>query len=126
VNTTSTTLGRFSKSTGRLLADDNNSNVSDRAQTLPRKLRTESKIKKQVNKAMLKSFVQLNYAIRYYCRYLFNFNFFFGNQCITLLRVKNDVAKINCWKSLVFMVYEVHDFRCTTHTHNAKSIYRYC
>lgn len=50
VNTTSTTLGRFSKSTGRLLADDYNSSVSDRAQTLPRKLRTESKIKKQVNK----------------------------------------------------------------------------
>jgi len=48
VNTTSTTLGRFSKSTGRLLADDYN-NVSDRAQTLPRKLRTESKIKKQVH-----------------------------------------------------------------------------
>ncbi|XP_060836678.1 uncharacterized protein LOC132919268 isoform X3 [Rhopalosiphum padi] len=48
VNTTSTTLGRFSKSTGRLLSDDYNS-VSDRAQTLPRKLRTESKIKKQVS-----------------------------------------------------------------------------
>lgn len=49
VNTTSTTLGRLSKSTGRLLADDYNSSVSDRAQTLPRKLKTESKIKKQVN-----------------------------------------------------------------------------
>lgn len=49
VNTTSTTLGRLSKSTGRLLVDDYNSSVSDRAQTLPRKLKTESKIKKQVN-----------------------------------------------------------------------------
>ncbi|VVC43298.1 Hypothetical protein CINCED_3A004811 [Cinara cedri] len=48
VNTNSTTLGRLSKSTGRLLADDVN-NVSDRAQTLPRKLKTESKIKKQVH-----------------------------------------------------------------------------
>lgn len=50
VNTTSTTLGRLSKSTGRLLADDYNSSVSDRAQTLPRKLKTENKIKKQVPK----------------------------------------------------------------------------
>lgn len=50
VPATSTTLGRLSKSTGRLLADDYSGNVSsDRAQTLPRKLKTEGKVKKQVN-----------------------------------------------------------------------------
>ncbi|XP_050524798.1 serine/arginine repetitive matrix protein 2 isoform X2 [Daktulosphaira vitifoliae] len=48
VNTNSTTLGRFSKSTGRLLSDDYDTNQTDRSQTLPRKLKTESKIQKQV------------------------------------------------------------------------------
>ncbi|XP_050439408.1 uncharacterized protein LOC126844933 isoform X2 [Adelges cooleyi] len=48
VNTSSTTLGRLSKSTGRLLSDDYSTGTTDRSQTLPRKLRTESKIKKQV------------------------------------------------------------------------------